>query len=248
MSHFSVGAYRSLLLAFQEAHYCFCLFEKVTQHLREKRPCVVLRHDIDISLGAAVEIASIEHELGIQATYFVPLNSPFYNTLSSANAAHMLQLHRMGHQLAAHIDCRSYDGNCAAALTEVEVLAHFYPYINRQLVSLHSPTSLQSIPIADFQPLKNVYGHAVENAVAYISDSTGRWRYGHPLDSEAFHRRKSIQLLTHPIWWLQEGASPRQKLEQRLEHDYLNTVAVAREYLPKLYTLELAEVASQEVL
>jgi hypothetical protein len=247
MRNFSLESYRSLLQTFQEAHYSFCMFEEIDQCLNDGLPFVVLRHDIDISLWAALEIAYVEHELGIQATYFVPLNSPFYNTLSGPNAANLSQLYHMGHQIATHVDLKAYNGNCAEALTEVEVLAHFYPYINRQIVSLHSPTSLQSILMDDFRQLKNVYGHSLKNEVAYISDSTGHWRYGHPLDSEAFYTRKPIHLLTHPIWWIQEGESSRQKLEHLLQHDYLNNLALAREYLPKLYSMEYTEAISQEV-
>lgn len=240
ISTFSLDAYQELLLAFQSASYSFCMFEEVDQRLAESQPFIVLRHDIDISLRAALEVARVEYHKGISATYFVPLNSPFYNTLSSPNASILCQIHEMGHQIALHVDLRPYYGDCARALTEIEVLARFYPYINQGLVSLHSPIALNRELVAPFPELNNVYGHFLNNEMAYISDSTGRWRYGHPLDSEAFYTHQPIQLLTHPIWWTQVGESPRKKLEYWLQGDYQHNLAMAKEYLPKLFrTTEL---------
>ena len=236
MPEFSLESFRELLSVLKNTNYILCLFGEIEQRLQERHPFVVLRHDIDISLRAALEVASVEHEFGVQATYFVSLNSPFYNALSCSNAAILQQLHQMGHEIALHVDLRKYNDDYAMALEEVHVLSRFYPFVNTQLVSLHSPICLEQRLITSCKELNNVYGPFLKNEMAYISDSTGRWRYGYPLDSEAFFSRKPIQLLTHPIWWIQEGESPRRKLEHWLKSDYLNTLAFAQEYLPKLYS------------
>jgi hypothetical protein len=237
MSEFSLEGYRELLLAFKDEGYCFYTFEEIDSRLAGDHPFVVLRHDIDISLRPALEIARIEYEQGIQATYFVLFRSPFYNILSRSNMEMLLQIHQYGHQIATHLDLTAYDNDCAKALMEVEVMSQFYPYINTQLVSLHSSCDLNQMPIGVFQQLNNVYGAAIRGEIAYISDSTGRWRYGHPLDSEAFCTRKPIQLLTHPIWWIQEGETAIQKLERWLYSDYQNSCATLKEFLPKLFKL-----------
>jgi hypothetical protein len=93
------------------------------------------------------------------------------------------------------------------------------------------------MPIDVLPELNTVYGSAVKGKVAYISDSTGRWRYGQPLESAAFKARKPIQLLTHPIWWIQEGETANQKLERWLYTDYDYNRATLREFLPKLFKL-----------
>lgn len=237
MSEFSLEGYRELLSKFKEADYSFCRFEEIDSRLAEGHPFVVLRHDIDISLRPALEIARIEYEQGVRATYFVLFRSPFYNILSRSNTEIMLQIHQYGHQIATHLDLTAYDNDCAKALMEVEILSQFYSFINTQLVSLHSPYALNQMPIELFRQLNNVSGHAVRGEVAYISDSTGRWRYGHPLDSETFNKRKPIQLLTHPIWWIQEGETATQKLERWLYSDYQNSRATLKEFLPKLFKL-----------
>jgi hypothetical protein len=127
---------------------------------------VVLRHDIDISLRSALEMARIEYEQGVQATYFVLLRSPFYNNLSRSNAEIMLQIHQYGHQIAMHLVLAAYDNDCVKALMEVEILSKFYLYINTQTVSLHSSFDLNDIPIDLFQQLNNVYGSAVRGEIA----------------------------------------------------------------------------------
>jgi hypothetical protein len=237
MLEFSLEGYSELLSVFKDAGYSFCGFGEIDPRLTEGDPFLVLRHDIDMSLRPALEIARIEYEQGVQATYFVLLTSPFYNSLSRSNAEIMLQIHQYGHQIAAHIDLATYGNDFVRALMEVEILSRFYPYIDSRVVSLHSSFDLQQIPIELFQQLDNVYGHAVRGDVAYISDSTGRWRYGHPFDSEAFNTQKPIQLLTHPIWWTQEGETATQKLERWLYADHLNGRATLQEFLPKLFRL-----------
>lgn len=194
---------------------------------------------MDISLRPALEIARIEYEQGIQANYFVLLRSPFYNSLSRPNAELILQIHQYGHQIATHLDLAAYDDDLARALMEVDIFSKFYPFINTRLVSLHSSScDLEHMPIELSQQLNTVYGPAVRGETAYISDSTGRWRYGHPLDSQAFKTRKPIQLLTHPIWWVQEGETAAQKLERWLYSDYQNSYATLKEFMPKLFRLD----------
>ena len=238
MGDFTVVAYRAMLQTFTDANYVFCSFEDIDQHLQKESSCVVLRHDIDISLLAALEIAHVEHDLGIQATYFVGLTSPFYNVLSGSSGQILAQIHELGHHIALHLDIRPYNDNFESALAELTILSSFYPYINIHLISLHSPIALYEAMINSIEPLKNVYGHFFAQQMAYCSDSTGRWRYGHPTDSDAFYSRKPIQLLTHPIWWTQDGETPLQKLEFWFRNQRFEMQAAARAYLPKLYNIE----------
>jgi hypothetical protein len=237
MSEFSLDGYRGLLSMFKDAGYTFCEFEEIDARLAEGYPFVVLRHDIDMSLRPALEIARVEYEQGIQTAYFVLLCSPFYNIFSRSNAEIMQQIHQYGHQIAPHLDLAAYDNDYGKALMEVEILSKFYPYINTEIVSLHSTRDLNQIPVELSRQLDTVYGAAIRGEMAYISDSTGRWRYGHPLDSEAFRTHKPIQLLTHPIWWTQEGETATQKLDRWLYSDHLQGRATLKEFLPKLYRL-----------
>src|SRR5262249_39589894 len=156
MMEFSLEAYAELLSAFKDTGYSFCGFEEIDSRLAEGHPFIVLRHDMDISLRPALELARVEHEQGIQATYFILLRSPFYNILSRSNAELILQIHQYGHQIATHLDLAAYDNDCARALMEVDIFSQFYPFINTRLVSLHSFSGdLNDMPIELFQQLNN---------------------------------------------------------------------------------------------
>ncbi len=238
MHSFSLESYQDLILACKDAGYTFCRFDEIEQYLTKKHSFIVLRHDIDISLRAALEIAQIEHDKGVQATYFVTLHSPFYNALSKLSSTILSQIHQLGHSIALHVDLTIFGDNCAQSLSEIDIFVKFYPYATPSIASIHSPIHLERMPIRDFEQFRHVYEHMFSKDVTYISDSTGKWRFGHPLDSEAFARRKPLQILTHPIWWMQEGrgeGNAQEKLEAFLYKDYLNSLTVAREFLPKLF-------------
>ena len=44
-----------------------------------------LRHDVDISIKKAVEMAEVEQAAGLHSTYYILLTSPFYNAFSTDN-------------------------------------------------------------------------------------------------------------------------------------------------------------------
>jgi hypothetical protein len=240
---FTLQGYRQLLSAFASRGYRCSLFDALEERLASGEQILLLRHDIDISLKAALEIAWVEHELGFQATYFVMLSSPFYNVLSTESARLLEQIHNYGHDIALHLDLQDYHGQRLDVAHEIEILAHFYPYVKRDIASVHSPRTLSSIPVEEARPIYRVYYLAQRGDLAYISDSTGRWRYGHPLQSAAFREKKALQLLTHPIWWVAEGATPRQKLESWLYRSYEGNLELAKTFLPKLFGQQEVETA-----
>ena len=63
---------------------------------------VILRHDIDYSVGKAREMAIIEHEEGVRSTYMVLLTSPYYNLLQDGNRRAVVEIAGLGHEIASH--------------------------------------------------------------------------------------------------------------------------------------------------
>lgn len=235
-SEFSLDGYRRLIEGFKEAGYLFCNYEETLRLQQDQCPYIVLRHDVDIDLQLALELASIEHELGVQSTYFVSLRSPLYNVLCRAAAQLILHIHQLGHDIAAHVDPALYGGDFEETLSEIDVLARYYPYMNTQIMSLHHPGNLHQLTkMLSVKSIDNVYGAILKGEATYISDSTGRWRYGCPFRSEGFLSRKSVHLLTHPIWWIQNGETPLRKLKSWLECDHAVTSTAIKEFLPTLF-------------
>ena len=76
---FDLRHYRELLDAARAGGYRFAGFD------RDPEPGdLLLRHDVDLSLEAALEVARLEHAAGATATYFLMTESVFYNLASKA--------------------------------------------------------------------------------------------------------------------------------------------------------------------
>ncbi len=80
MAEFTLDGYRALLAAFLNRGYTARSFAEVEPQARH----LVLRHDLDMSVQAALPIAEIERDLGLSATYFVLVRTEMYNPFSAA--------------------------------------------------------------------------------------------------------------------------------------------------------------------
>ena len=72
------------------------------------RPLVIMRHDIDMDLEAALKISSLEKDLGIHSTYFFMVCCPLYNVFSSNGAEQVKEILAAGHHFGLHFDCALY--------------------------------------------------------------------------------------------------------------------------------------------
>ncbi len=210
---FSLDGYRALLTGLFERGYAvrdFFEFEPRSPHL-------LLRHDIEMSIAAALEIAAAERDLGVAATYFVLLRSELYSPFSESGRAELLELVAMGHEVGLHFDAALYSDETAAldqaAAWECDLLERLIEWPVR-MVSLHRPA--QSL-LNTQKPLggrPHTYQRRFFSEIGYCSDSRGDWHHGHPLDHAAIANKRALQLLTHPIWWSGAAADPKERLDR----------------------------------
>ncbi len=195
-----IGDYRELLGSFLDRGYRLVGFGEQTAAAGE----LILRHDIDFDCGLAREMAEIEAELGVAATYFFMLSSDSYNLLSASNVADVRAIQALGHRISLHFDPTIYPDFAAGFAAEQATFeAMFGAAID--IISIHRPNDFF---LSYDQPIGGVahtYQRRFAKELAYFSDSQGRFRFGHPQDSAAFAERRSIQLLIHPIWWMVPG-------------------------------------------
>jgi hypothetical protein len=212
MPDFNIDAYRTLLRDFKEAGYFFWKFPGIKDS-HNSEPIATLRHDLDFSLTAALTIADVDLGEGILSTFFIQLRCPLYNVLSKPGYDIIENIHKKGHDIALHIDLSLYGGGSLDGVQdELQILASYFPFINKDIVSIHRPGDLQSIKEFHFPYPRHTYEREFAEDMQYISDSRGVWRNGDPRASSAFKMRKPIQLATHPLWWVADGSTPKEKL------------------------------------
>jgi hypothetical protein len=217
-SDFSLSAYRGLLTALMERGYEARDYADADPAGRH----VILRHDIDMSLEAALEIAAIESELALQAHYFVLLRSEMYNPFSAGARKALRRLGSLGHRIGLHLDASLYDNDPQrlqqAAEDECAALEAAVGSPVR-MISFHRPAAAL---LGHAEPLagrRHAYEPRFFRDMGYCSDSRGQWRSGHPLDHPAVRDGRALQLLTHPIWWNREEREPVQMRLDRFARD-----------------------------
>ena len=91
---FTLDHYRELLRAARAGGYRFSHFDEPP-----RRGDLLLRHDVDLSLDAALRMAALEAEEGATATYFLMTESVFYNLASTEGVGAAARLRELGHRV-----------------------------------------------------------------------------------------------------------------------------------------------------
>lgn len=213
-AQFSGQGYRELIESLRELDYSVVGFDEVDPCSRH----LVLRHDIDMSLELAVGMAEIEASLGVRAHYFILVSSEFYNVFAEKSVEHLSGIRDAGHAIGLHFDAALYDEGevGGAALKEAAALESLLDS-TVDMISLHRPANYLLGDARTIGGRSHTYQPRFFSEIGYCSDSRGNWGHGHPLGHEAVRSGKALQLLTHPIWWIGEESSPKQRLHRFLD-------------------------------
>ena len=191
---FSLLHYRELLEAARAGGYGFAFFEG-----EPREGDVLLRHDVDLSLDAALRLAELEADAGARATYFLMTGSVFYNLASHEGEHALARLRELGHRVGLH-----------AVYPHARLDDRFEP-----VVAWHNPDpDYMSAPV---EGALNVMSEPWFAPATYRSDSNQHWRSGCPhgeLRSGAF---PWLQLLTHPEIWAYPGTTMGETMHAMLD-------------------------------
>jgi hypothetical protein len=191
---FDLAHYRELVDAAKAGGYRFAFFD----HDPEPGD-LFLRHDVDLSLPAALQMAQAEAEAGARATYFLMTESVFYNLASPEGTAAIARLRELGHSVGLH-----------AVYPNAELDDRFDP-----VVSWHNPKPEH---ISDDVPgAASAYGARYFSPDTYRSDSNQHWRSGCPHDDLRAGAFRWLQLLTHPEIWIYDGETMGETMRSMLE-------------------------------
>jgi hypothetical protein len=191
---FDLEHYRELLRAAREGGYRWAFFD------REPRDGdLFVRHDVDLSLDAALRMAELEAEEDAAATYFLMTESVFYNLASTEGRSAIEQLRGLGHRVGLHAVWPN------AALDE-----RFDP-----VVAWHNPDA--EYMTAPVDAAVNVMQEPWFSPATYRSDSNQNWRHGCPHEELAAGAFPWLQLLTHPEIWAYPGETMGETMRALLD-------------------------------
>lgn len=212
-SEFSITAYGDLVRALLGRGYDVRGFADAEPDARH----LILRHDIDMSIEAAVPIAEAEAALGVSSAYFVLVRSEIYSPFTPDGAGALARIGSLGHEIGLHFDAALYTEATIdeAAARECAMLETF---IGRPVrtISFHRPHASLLGREGALAGRRHAYEPRFFRDMGYCSDSRGSWRHGHPLAHEAVTAGRALQLLTHPIWWQDPPAAPVARLDNFL--------------------------------
>ena len=191
---FDLRHYGELLEAAKTGGYAFAFFD------REPRSGdLLLRHDVDLSLDAALRMAEIEADAGAAATYFLMTRSVFYNLASAEGERALASLRTLGHRVGHH-----------AVWPSVDLDERF-----DRVVAWHNPDSdYMRRPI---DGAVNVMQPPWFTEGRYRSDSNQHWRNGCPHEPLARGDFDWLQLLVHPEIWVYPGSTMRETMLAMLD-------------------------------
>jgi hypothetical protein len=190
---FDLGHYGELLDAAAAGGYRYATFAAEPQPGE-----LLLRHDVDLSLEAALALARLEHERGARATYLLMKESFFYNLGSEQGREGLRELRSLGHAVGLHA---------------------VYPRASRDerfdaVVAWHNPDpEYMYEPVSGFV---NVMQPPWFTKGRYRSDSNQHWREGCPHDELRAGGFEWLQLLVHPEIWAYDGATMRETMHAML--------------------------------
>jgi hypothetical protein len=200
---FDLAHYRELLDAARAGGYRFAGFDRAPQP-----GDVIVRHDVDLSLDAALTMAELEAEAAARTTYLLMTRSVFYNLDSREGERAIARLRELGHAVGLH-----------AVHPHVDLDDRFDAVVawhNPEPPFMHEPIDGAANPMAG----------PWFSREHYRSDSNQHWRSGCPHESLARGEHEWLQVLIHPEIWVYPGGSMRETMHswldaeraRRLEH------------------------------
>ena len=191
---FDLPHYRDLLEAAKVGGYRFAFFDR-----EPGTGDLLLRHDVDLSLDAALRLAELEAAAEAGATYFLMTRSVFYNLASAEGERALARLRELGHRVGLH-----------ALHPHLDLDGRFDP-----VIAWHNPD-----PEFMREPVDgaiNVMQAPYFDPDHYRSDSNQHWRSGCPHEELAVGRFEWLQLLTHPEIWVYPGSTMRETMLAMLD-------------------------------
>src|SRR5262249_39425688 len=181
LSRLSRRLYEEFLLKAKAQRFAFVLFRDFLPGAPPiPKPHIVLRHDIDFAPNYSLQMAELDHSIGVASTCFVLVHVQFYNPLHKQTVAQIRQIHSLQHEIGLHFAVSS---SIHAVVGEevafrLEALSAIVG-ARVQSFSQHDPVNAGfasvSLPPAHY-PCVDASKVIREHDLLYVSDSAMMWR------------------------------------------------------------------------
>lgn len=219
---FNYEVYRELLKYLETKYNIITASEAI----KAKPPYLILRHDIDGSIEAALTMAEIEKEMGIRASYFVLFSHKLYNPLERDSLHLLRKILELDHEIGLHYDLEAYDDYGSNPMFSLKKEAELLEYaLNKQIRC-----------IAKHQSFARQSNHDLLYSSDYINCTNGKWydlhisdgyrRWGKEWADKLFSfEYDRVQLTIHPFLWTEtevDGETCLKRLFEKTGEDNKN--------------------------
>lgn len=155
---------------------------------------VELRHDVDMSLISAYNMAKIENEMGVKSIYYIRFDCDYYNPVSVDSSKMLNHMLLMGHEIGLHVD----SGQIEKKYDLLHYLNYHSVIMKYRKFTFHINTDVTK-SLTD----KIYVGYENKSLVnKYISDSRGEFDQ---TKLDWIKDNDDYTLLIHPEWWMHKG-------------------------------------------
>jgi hypothetical protein len=161
----------------------------------------------------ALLLAKLEaDDISVHSTYFIMLNTNFYNVFSNTVKVLVKEIITIGHEIGLHFDETCYPSSSIieSIQKEIKLLEQIIEYPVKT-VSIHRPSQLTLETNVVIPGAVNRYSQTFFKDFKYVSDSRHNWR--EDVESIVSSRQfEKLHILTHPFWYTEKKESCRNKL------------------------------------
>lgn len=217
---FSFPAYQKLLLAIKQKSLIVTFAEAMVKN--KDASVTIVRHDIDLCLAKALEVAKFEYQNNIESSFFIMTKNPLYSLEENKNKKIIREIEELGHEIGLHFDPHIYEEESTLTSTVMEKnISNELNYLREftskppSCISFHRPSKSFINGSPKIAGLLNAYSPCFMKF--YISDSSRYWRCGCPVEAIRSNVYDIGQILTHPIWWNEKNLSAKESLDMLCE-------------------------------
>lgn len=160
---------------------------------------VIMRHDVEFSVPAALRLAEIDASEGVASTFFL-LQTSDYNPFEEEEAGRIRRILDLGHDIGIHYDAALLErlevDPKEVVQAQVNLLEAFF---KTTVFAMSSHLPMRSGTTFSLPGVLDVYDPLYMVDMKYLSDSTQQWREGVVTDN--LNRHDRIHLLTHEYIW-----------------------------------------------